>query len=492
MRLRSVVILTLTLVCALGFGQVTVGRMRAPIVILCTGQSNFVHRTTLKWMPAKNVLSWNYDGIDGHVGTAFVPVRGSGINLAEKIASDIATANPERPVYVIGVAIGSQSIAQWLPGASAPDMYANIAANVVRALAAIGTSKIDALYWYQGETRTASPELYVDHFNAVMDRFKMESWFPHATPVVVYAIAPTSISGSVATDATNAALRAAVRADPAVRRMVDTDSLDRSFWRDTVHPNGPGFFALGTMGADAYLRGTGSPSAGRIPPASGNLLRLENMFGVSARPGIFDLAKSGKGPTIAQTGISTNIHTVAPDTELASPTYYGVMATISGVDSGFLGFGRANAKPVVISFQVKATVTGDYFVTVENDTGDRSYTSPYKITAANAWEKKWVVIPGDTTGNWQNAAGAGLRVFWTIASSDKYLFTPDVWNAGDVRVGSVTRANGMSGAGNHFQLEKMKIEEGVYPSDDDREPATIAYDGTEPLKVPVAATKMVP
>jgi hypothetical protein len=156
------------------------------------------------------VLSWNYDDIDGHVGTAFVPVPGSTINLPEKIASDIAAANSGRPVYVIGVATGSQSIAQWLPGASASDMYANITANVVPARAAIGVSKMDALYWYQGESRTASPDLYVDHFNAVMNRFKMESWFPQATPVIIYALAPTSISGSIATDAPNASRRAAV------------------------------------------------------------------------------------------------------------------------------------------------------------------------------------------------------------------------------------------------------------------------------------------
>jgi hypothetical protein len=96
--LRSILILALAFVCALAFTQVTPGDTRAPIIILATGQSNFVQRPALRWTPAHNVLSWNYDDIDGHVGTAFVPVPGSTINLPEKIASDIAAADPTRPV----------------------------------------------------------------------------------------------------------------------------------------------------------------------------------------------------------------------------------------------------------------------------------------------------------------------------------------------------------------------------------------------------------
>jgi hypothetical protein len=251
-------------------------------------------------------------------------------------------------------------------------MYANIEANVVPALATIGASKIDVLYWYQGETRTASPELYVDNFNAVTSRFKAESWFPRTTPVVIYSLAPTSVSGNIATDATNAALQAAVRADPDVRRMVDTDSLGPAYWADHLHPNGLGSFAMGQMGADAYLRGSGRLNTGKSRPASGNLLRgrdPEEFTIVSAGIGIVDVSKTADVQTGAR---SVDIHTITADAELPGPAYYGVMATISGLDSKFLGFGRVNAKPIVISFRAKETIPGNYFVTVENDALDRS------------------------------------------------------------------------------------------------------------------------
>ena len=460
-KLRSISILALALVCALAFAKVPPGRERDPILILCTGQSNFVHRPALKWTPAKNVLSWNYDDVDGHVGTAFVPVPGSTINLPEKIASDIAAANPGRPVYVIGVAIGSQDISHWMADAAAPDMYANIKANVIPALAAIGASKIDALYWYQGETQSASPELYVDNFAAVMSRFKAEPWFPRSTPVVIYDLAPTSISGSIATDAANAALEVAARADPDVRRMVDTGSLGPTYWSDRLHPNGRGFFAMGQMGADAYLRGRSSSRR----PTSRNLLlgggNVEEFTLVSVGRGVVDVSKTAD----AQTGAhGVDIRIVTADAELPGPAYYGVTTTIGGPDSKSLGFGQVNAKPIVISFRAKGTVPGNYFVTVENDTLDRSYTAPYRIYAAETWEKKFVVIPGDVTGNWPHA-DVGLRIFWTIASGTAYLFTPDIWLPADVRVGSVSRANGMLRAGGHFTLASVKIEQGLYPSD---------------------------
>lgn len=459
-RFRSILILALALVCALAFAQVDPSSTRAPIVILATGQSNFVQRPVLRWTPADNVLSWDYDDIDGHVGTGFVPVPGLSINLPEKVASDIAVAYPTRPVYVIGVAIGSQDISHWMTGAAAPDMYANITANVVPALAAIGVSKIDVLYWYQGENRTTSPELYVDNFNAVMNRFKAESWFPRTTPVVIYGLAPTSISGNIATDATNAALQVAVGADPDVRRMVDTGSLGPAYWFDHMHPNAQGFFVMGKMGADAYLRGAGSLTR---RPASRNLLHgggyLDELNLVSIGPGTASVQADAHG---------IDVRTITADAELPGPVYYGVTATVSGPDSKPLGFGRANAKPLVISFRVRETVPGNYFVTVENDTLDRSYTVPYTINSADAWEKKFVVIPGDVTGNWSHDADVGLRIFWSIGSGKAYLFTPDVWTPADVRVGSVTRADGMSNAGNRFGLTSVKIEEGLYPSDDDR------------------------
>lgn len=487
--------------------QILAGVTGEPIVILCTGQSNFVQRPAHSWTPAVNVSSWNYSDVDGNVGTAYASIPSSTINLPERIGSVIAENYPNRPVYVIGIAIGSQSIAQWMTGAAAPDMYANITANITPALAAAGVSKIDAFFWYQGETASSAPELYVANFNTVMTRFRAETWFPDSTPITIFSIAPTSISGNIYTDAQNAALQACIRAEPDLRRMVYTGILPASAWADTLHPSGSGSFDMGRMAADAYLNGethqpilnplTGvqnNASLGR--PAFRNLIRngdmtvnpwrngtsfssvadgttlIDNFTWVQSGAGVVDILKTADAPTIAQAGIFTqhclHVDVTTADASIGGVDYYGIQGTISGLDSSFLGFGQTGAKNIVISFWVKATITGNYFVATENSAQNRSYPSQFTVNATDTWEFKRVVISGDTSGTWLYTSGVGLRVFWTIASSDTYLFTPEVWTTGDVRVGNATRANGMSSTSNNFKLALMQVEEGLYPSAFDR------------------------
>ena len=67
-----------------------------PIVILATGQSNFVQTPAFSWSPESRAKIWNYNHADGHVGTAFVPLPSSTINVADKFASEIARRKPAR------------------------------------------------------------------------------------------------------------------------------------------------------------------------------------------------------------------------------------------------------------------------------------------------------------------------------------------------------------------------------------------------------------
>ena len=475
-----------------------------PIVILTTGQSNFVHRPAFKWTPAPNAQRWNWDGVDGHVGTAFEAIPNATINVTERLASEIALANPTRPVYVVNISLGSQSIDQWKTGASSPDMYANIKANIVPALARIGVSKIDVLAWWQGESQNASPQNYVSDFNTVMKRFKAEKWFPRATPVIVFGVAPKAISGNVATDAVNGSLQAAVRAEPDLRRFVDTSMFGARYWADTMHPNGPGVAAIGATGAVAYLYGqshltTLNSAAGRnlvkggdftinpwrlgtsFPDVADGTEVLDNWTWAQSGTGRVDIKRTADAPTMAQAGHDTkhslHVNVRTADASIENPDYYGLRYDVKGADGALLRFGNTRARPVAISFWVKATVIGNYFVAIENSTNNRSYNSRYTVSKTNRWEFKRVIFDGDSAGTWLNGISeVGLRIYFSLASSDTYLFTPDVWNAADVRVGSPTRANAMSSAANDFKLALVQIEEGVQPT---------AFDSVPPEGAPL-------
>jgi len=469
----------------------------APIVILATGQSNFVHRYEFSWRPASNAQKWNWDGVDGHVGSIFEAIPGDSINVTERFASEIALANPTRPVYVINISIGSQSIDQWKAGASAPDMYANITANIVPALARIGVSRIDGLAWWHGESQNAGPENYVSDFNTVMNRFRGEKWFPRSTPVIVFGIAPKAISGTFATDVINASLQEVVRAEPNLRRFVYTGVFGASHWADRLHPNGQGFAAIGATAANAYLYGhthltMPNTAAGRnlvkggdftvypwrrgssFSRVAGGTTVLDNWTWVQSGAGVVDIKRTADAPTMAQSGHQTR-HSLHVDVRKADASigkadfgkldYYGLRYDVKGADGSLLRFGNTRARPVVVSFWVKATVTGNYFVALENSSNNRSYNSRYTVNKTNRWEFKRVAIDGDTAGTWlYGMSEVALRVYFSLASSDTYLFTPDVWNATDARVGNPTRANGLSSAANDFKLALVRIEEAVLPS----------------------------
>ena len=469
-----------------------------PIVILATGQSNFVHRQAFSWTPASNAQKWNWDGVDGRVGTAFEAIPSNSINVTERFASEIALANPTRPVYVINISIGSQSIDQWKTGASSPDMYANITANIVPALARIGASRIDVLAWWQGESQNASPENYVSDFNTVMNRFRGEKWFPRSTPVIVFGVAPKAISGTFASDVINASLQAAVRAEPNLRRFVYTGVFGASHWADRLHPNGQGFAAIGATAANAYLYGDThltmpNTAAGRnlvkggdftvypwrrgssFARVAGGTRVLDNWTWVQSGAGVVDIKRTADAPTIAQAGHHTrhslHVDVRKPDASIGKADfgkldYYGLRYDVKGADGSFLRFGNMRARPVVVSFWVKATVTGNYFVAIENATHNRSYNARYTVNAKNKWEFK----RGHHRRRYGPEHGCTERLrsdcgpISRSPSSDSYLFTPDVWNAGDVRVGNPTRANGMSSAANDFKLALVRIEEAVLPS----------------------------
>src|SRR5262249_15039558 len=148
------------------------------------------------------------------------------------------------------------TISHWLPGTTSPDEYLQIANNVPAALAAIGVTKIDLLLWWQGEAQTpATCEMrqYPADWEAVFGRLLLESWFPRATPVVVFGIAAATISGLMSSDIQNSNLQAVVRADPDCRRFVYSGSLAASYWLDTAHLTGAGYDQLGKMAAAEFV-----------------------------------------------------------------------------------------------------------------------------------------------------------------------------------------------------------------------------------------------
>jgi hypothetical protein len=485
-----------------------------PIVILATGQSNFVQTPAFAWSPEPRAKKWNYNHTNGHVGTAFALLPSATINVADKFASEIARLNPTRQVYLIEISMVGIPIACWLPTPPPPDMWQNILNNITPALAAIGASKIDLLMWWQGEAQVTDIYGYQANWETVHGRFLTQTWFPRTTPVIVFGLAPTSLTGAMAADAMNGQLQAVVRADADCRRYIHSGSLGGSFWLDAFHPNGSGYDQLGKMAAAEFVYGPTRNAAvdpvlgilrpevlGR--PAFRNLIiggdfttnpwqRGASFTGLGSNAysadrwiyatslgGVVDAAKTADAPTAAQAGVYSqhclDLAVTTADSSIASGDIYGISQRIEGLNSGFLGFGQSGARPITVSFWVKSTKTGTFYVAVHNNANNRSYLIPYIINATNTWERKSLTIPGDTMGTWLNTTGIGLLVFWTLGAGSSFFGTASAWNAANVFAAS-DQANALDTIGNHFKLALVQVEEGVGGSPFEALPQDIVLD----------------
>jgi hypothetical protein len=471
-----------------------------PIVILATGQSNFVQAPAFAWTPADNCFEWNWDGVDGHVGTSFAAISSTTMNVARKFAAEVAKANPTRQVYLIRIAIGNLDISHWMAGASAPDVFQNILNNVPPALAAIGAAEIDLLLWWQGEAQTSDPDNYPNDWATVHSRFVAQSWFPRATPVVLFGLAPRVQSALPRTDITNGYLQQIVRADPDVRTYIHTGTfVGGTYWVDPVHMTAQGYNRAGTMAANEYLRGIGNNTL--IDPASG-VLRAS----VLGRPGfrnlltsgdfttspwqrgttftgggmgtvgadgwriggttdaVVDWLKTADAPTIAQAGMFTqhclDVSVTTADTSIAAGQIYFWVHRVEGINTAFLGFGQSDARPITISFWVKSSKSGVYYVSLRNGAANRTYPASYVINAANTWERKTITVPGDTTGTWAYDTTQGITFAFAMAVGATFQGTANAWQAGNF-LGASDQTNALDTIGNHFKLALVQVEEGI-------------------------------
>jgi hypothetical protein len=238
-----------------------------PIVILTSGQSNMGVGRAHSWTPPPNLRVWNFDGNTGSGGTAFVTPSNSSIRLPDAIGAEIARTYPTRTVYVIVVQVNGQPIAQWLPGASAPDVYDMIETQVPLALAAIGVSNIDQFYWWQGENNSGAYAAYPANFETLVTRLKGETWFPEATPICIYGLSSAALTGLPSFALFNEALQRCAGANPDQRVYVATGALPAAMWEGpaNIHMLGPGYEQAGKMGANAL---SGRNGRGLLPGLS--------------------------------------------------------------------------------------------------------------------------------------------------------------------------------------------------------------------------------
>ena len=144
---------------------------------------------------------------------------------------------------------------------------------------------------------------------------------------------------------------------------------------------------------------------------------------------------------------------------VVSSDYFELVQQIEGFNTSDLSFGTANAKTVVLSFQVYSSLTGTFGGSLINSAGNRSYPFSYSVSVANTWAPVSISIAGDTTGTWLSNNDIGISVRFGLGVGATWASTAGSWQAGNfIQPTGTVSVVGTNGA--TFYITGVQLEKG--------------------------------
>tara|TARA_A200000113_G_scaffold1954_1_gene1989 strand:- start:16 stop:1170 length:1155 start_codon:yes stop_codon:yes gene_type:complete len=142
--------------------------------------------------------------------------------------------------------------------------------------------------------------------------------------------------------------------------------------------------------------------------------------------GQFTIQRSDNAPPGFKNSLMFTVLT--EDSSIAAGDYYMVQQRVEGINFAHLNWGTSDAKPITLSFWVRATVTGKYGISFFPNGQVYNYVTHYNINNADAWEYKTITIPGATSGTWLTNDSIGFGIWWDFGSGTLYgTSTTETW-----------------------------------------------------------------
>jgi len=146
---------------------------------------------------------------------------------------------------------------------------------------------------------------------------------------------------------------------------------------------------------------------------------------------------------------------------VGSSDYAVISSPLEGLRLVDLGLGTSAAKTVTLRFGFKGPA-GTYAVSFRNGTVNRSYASPFTISAAEANTDvvRSVTVLLDQTGTWSTDNTLGMYVGWTLYAGSSYQTTANTWVAGSFV--NVTGGGTNNPNGSVYELFDVSMTIGTY------------------------------
>jgi len=144
---------------------------------------------------------------------------------------------------------------------------------------------------------------------------------------------------------------------------------------------------------------------------------------------------------------------------LTAPAVYYIGQKIEGHNSTTL-----IGKVCTLSFFVKASNVGKYFIALKNYAQDLVYITSYNIESQNTWEYKTIQIQMTNSGSWRRDREVGLRIYFILrCGSDSRINSSliNTWTSGDYYSGDESQVDLFGSSGRTIYFSNIKFEPGI-------------------------------
>ena len=189
--------------------------------------------------------------------------------------------------------------------------------------------------------------------------------------------------------------------------------------------------------------------------------------------GAVTLTQDSSVPTGSGLSKSFKVDVTTADTSVAADHSIRVQQRIEGQNLQGVAKGTSDAKPLVCSFYVKSTLTGQFNMYLEDTDNSRAIAGTYSISSADTWEYKTVRFPADTTGAFTNDNNMSLVLHFFLAAGSNFTSgtIASAWQSKtNANLGVGMTNNILSSTSNDWAMAGVQLEIGQNPTEFESEP----------------------